>query len=266
METEKKYSSSDSKRKILVWGIIIMCFLIYYSIMTILAPGRKYKEMLSEYGYKADEKNPVDERTFTDSAYLSILKEKAFLQSRVTLAESDSIYLTVNLHDSIVNLEINGVSVHTADIEKIHVSRMFKKGNDYILLSMLSVPLTASRNFATIEKEPLMIKIAPKDTSEYQPDIIPDTAYYEPVNFIMEMDNGMTFSVYQAEKLRTGDGMHLFLFDIKYRLRYFAHNFVQVITFRVPDYHPFIKLKIPRSDAKIIYRALPEKGQIAVYS
>jgi hypothetical protein len=264
--TEKTYLSSDRKSKILAWVVIVFCFLIYYSVMTMLAPGRKYKEMGREYGYKADEKNPVDERIFTDSTYLSLLKEKAFLQSRVTMAESDSIYLTINLPDSIVNLEINGVSVHKAYIERINVSKMYKGGNDYVILSMLSYPLTIRRNFASIEKEPLMIKIAPKDTSEYVPDIIPDTADYEPVRFIMEMENGTRVCIYQNEKLRSLDGIRFFIFDLKQRFRCTAGRFVRIITFRVPEYQPYIKLRIPRSDAKIIYRALPGKGQIAVYS
>jgi hypothetical protein len=264
--TEKTYLSSDRKSKILAWVVIVFCFLIYYSVMTMLAPGRKYKEMEREYGYKADEKNPVDERIFTDSTYLSLLKEKAFLQSRVTMAESDSIYLTINLPDSIVNLEINGVSVHKAYIERINVSKMYKGRNDYVILSMLSYPLTIRRNFSSIEKEPLMIKIAPKDTSEYVPDIIPDTADYEPVNFIMEMENGTRVCIYQNEKLRSLDGIRFFIFDLKQRFRCTAGRFVRIITFRVPEYQPYIKLRIPRSDAKIIYRALPGKGQVAVYS
>jgi len=33
-----------------------------------------------------------------------------------------------------------------------------------------------------------MIKMAPKDTSEYKPDIMPDTSITEPVNYILEMN------------------------------------------------------------------------------
>lgn len=264
--TEKKYVSKDHNKRILIWVIITVCILLYYSVMTMLSPGRKYNQLKSEFGYKIDEKNPVDERIFSDSAYLSMLKEKSFLQSRVALAESDSIYLTVNLKDSTINLEINGVSVHNTSISRFNVSKLFKGENNYVILSMLGVPLTINRNFASIEKEPLMIKLAPKDTSEYEPDIIPDTADYEPVNFILEMDNGTRLFVYQEEKLKSGDGMRLFIFDLRHRIRFEAARFGRIFTFRIPEYHPYIKLRIPRSDAKIIYRALPERGQVAVYS
>ena len=265
-DTEKQFVSQDRNSRIVVWVIIAACFLLYYSIMTMLATGKKYRELEEIYSPAADEKNPVDERILTDSAYLSLLKEKSFLQSRVALAESDSIYLAINLRDSTVNLEINGVSVHQTLISRFAVSRILSSGNNYIILSMLSAPLTVNRNFASIEKEPLMIKLAPKDTSEYEPDIIPDTADYEPVNYIMEMDNGIRLFVYQEEKLKPGDGMRLFLFDLRHRIRFEAARFARIITFRVPEYHPFIKLRIPRSDAKIIFRALPEHGQAAVSS
>jgi hypothetical protein len=266
METEKEYISADRKYKIIVWIVIVLCFLIYYSVMTLLAPAKKYKELKNIYGFRQDEKKPVDERIFTDSIYLSLLKEKSFLQSKVAMAESDSIYLTIDMPDSTVNLEINGVVVHKADIKKMKVSRLLTAKNDYVILSMLSNPFTISKNMASIEKEPLMIRMAPKDTSEFKPDIIPDTADYEPVNYIMEMDNGTRLFIYQEGKLRPGDGIRLFIFDLQYRLIKAGNTFFRVVTFRVPDYQPFIKLRIPRTDAKIIYRALPEHGQIAVSS
>ncbi|MCX6301688.1 MAG: hypothetical protein NTW82_05860 [Bacteroidia bacterium] len=265
METEKEYTSADRKYKIIVWIVIVLCFLIYYSIMTLLAPAKKYKELKNIYGFRQDEKKPVDERIFTDSTYLSLLKEKSFLQSKVAMAESDSIYLTIDMPDSTVNLEINGVVVHKADIKKMKVSRMLSAKNDYVILSMLSNPFTISKSIASIEKEPLMIRMAPKDTSEFKPDIIPDTADYEPVNYILEMDNGTRLFIYQEGKLRSGDGIRLFIFNLRYRLINAGNTFLRVVTFRVPDYQPFIKLRIPRTDAKIIYRALPEQGQVAVY-
>lgn len=264
MEAEKEYISADRYSKIMVWVLITACFLIYYSVMTMLSPGKKYRELQKEYSVQYDEKNPADERILFDSTYLALLKQKAFLQARVTLAQSDSIYLSLNLNDSLLSLEINGVSVHKAAIKSIAASRMLKGVNDHAILSMLSEPFTVSRNFSSIEKEPLMIKLAPKDTSEYEPDIIPDTAYYEPVNFIMEMENGTRLFIYQAEKVKTGDGLRQFLFDMKYRIRSEASRFARIITFRIPEYHPYIKLRVSRSDARIIYRALPWRSQAAV--
>lgn len=266
METEIVYVSSDRTSKILAWIVIIILFLVYYTLMAMYAPLKKMELLKVEYAYRQDDNNPLDERIFTDSAYLDLLHEKSFLQSRAAMAATDSVYLSINLSDSMINLEISGITVHKAQIGRISASKILGGGNNYIVLLMLSDPLIIKRNFSSIRKEPLMIKMAPRDTSEYVPDIIPDTADYEPVNFIMEMDNGIRLHIYQEDKLKPGDGLCRSLFDIYHRLRYTAKTFWRVITFRLPDYQPYIKLRIPRSDAKIIYRALPEKGQIAVYS
>ena len=115
------------------------------------------------------------------------------------MAETDSIYLTINLADSSMNLEISGVVVHMAKMSSFKASRILTNGNENIISSMLSTPLTISSDFATIKKEPVMIKMAPKDTSEYKPDIMPDTSITEPVNYILEMTNGTRIFVYQEE-------------------------------------------------------------------
>ena len=110
-----------------------------------------------------------------------------------------------------------------------------------------------------------MIKMAPKDTSEYKPDIMPDTSITEPVNYILEMTNGTRIYVYQDEKERFGDSMKLFSFDLKDRLRNTWSSLKSVVLFKVPEYHPFIKMRLPRADAKIIYRAIPKYGQVGIY-
>jgi hypothetical protein len=264
MGTEKMTKASGIGLIYKVPAILFLAFMVYYTVMMLLAPAGTLNRMEDEYGFRQDENNTADERILTDSAYLKLLKEKGFLQSRIAMAETDSIYLTVDLTDSIANLEISGVEVHTAEIKKMKISRILKHGNDYIISTMLSRPLNIAREYSSIQKEPLMIKMAPRDTSEFVPDIIPDTADYEPVNFILEMDNGIVISVYQEEKLNQGDAMNLFGFDLRYRIKNSIRSLASVFTLKVPEYHPFIKLRLTREDAKIIYRALPKKGQIAV--
>jgi hypothetical protein len=265
METKIKNIPSVRKNVFIALLVFVLAFLIYYLIMAMLSPGRKHEAFKNEYRIKTDVKSKTDERIFTDSAYLELIKVKSFLQSRITMAETDSIYLTINLTDSLVNLEISGVIVHKAKIKRLKISKMLRSSNEFIISSALSKPFTITKNYSSIPKEPLMIKMAPKDTSEYKPDIIPDTADFEPVNYIMEMDNGINILVYQEEKLNFGDGMNLFRFDLSNRMRNAWISIKSVLMFKVPDYHPFIKIRLPRTDAKIIFRAIPEHGQITVF-
>jgi hypothetical protein len=130
---------------------------------------------------------------------------------------------------------------------------------------MLASTMTIISDFATIKKEPLMIKMAPKDTSEFKPDIIPDTSDFEPVNYILEMDNGIRIFVYQNTDTITTDKNNLFFFDLNERLKNTWSSLKSVATLKVPEYHPYIKIRLPKADAKILYRAIPRHGQIAVY-
>jgi hypothetical protein len=265
METETTDKRPVRKYGLMTLITILLALMIYYAVMMMLAPAKVVSALNDEYGFKQDPKNIINDTILTDSAYLTLFRERSFLLARTAMAETDSIYLSMNLPDSTLNLEISGVTVARTKITRLSVSKIFLDRYSYVVSSMLSKPFTVERNIASIPKEPLMIKMAPKDTSEYKPDIIPDTADYEPVNYIMEMDNGSVIYVYQEEKLNNGDGLHLLFFDLRYRLSTTWSTMKSVFTFRVPEYHPFIKIRLPRSDAKIIYRALPGHGQIAVY-
>ena len=229
------------------------------------SPARKLEEIKNEFEAKTTDKGGINQRILNDSAYLKLLKEKAFLQSRIILAETDSIYLSINLADSTANIGIYGVAVHKSKMSKIQISKILMRGNESAILSMLATPLTITHSFATIKKEPVMIQMAPKDTSEYKPDIMPDTTITEPVNYVLETEKGVRIYIYQEESRKIDDRISQFKFDLSYRIKDTWSALKRVATFKIPEYHPFIKIRLPRSDAKIIYRAIPKNGQIAVF-
>ena len=266
METEIDNKKPGRKVTFIVLISIISVFIIYYSVMSMISPVRKLEQIKNEFGAKTAEKSEVEQRILMDSTYLKLLKEKAFLQSRIVMAETDSIYLTLNLADSTANIEISGVVVHKAKMKSVKTSKILKTGNENAILSMLATPFTISHAFATIKKEPVMIKMAPKDTSEYKPDIMPDTSITEPVNYILEMNGGIRIYVYQEENVKLSDKMSHLSFDINDRLRDTWSALKRVAVLKVPEYHPFIKIRLSRTDAKIIFRAIPKNGQIAVFN
>jgi hypothetical protein len=265
MENIEKKPLTRKKIGLIIIGAFLIIFLGYFSIMSVLGPGKKLDEIKSRFGSQQGSGNITDERFYTDSAYINLLKEKAFLQSKISMAETDSIYLTLNIADSTANLEISGVTVHSATMNDLKISRILRSGNDYMIPAMLASPMTIVNDFATIKKEPLMIKMAPKDTSEFKPDIIPDTSDFEPVNYILEMDNGIRIFVYQNSDTINSDKNKLFFFDLNNRLKNTWSSLKSIAKFKVPEYHPYIKIRLPKADAKIFYRALPRHGQIAVY-
>lgn len=242
-------------------AIVIVVFLVYYSVMGWIGRSKMLNELSVKYAFRQGKEEP-DKSILSDSAFLALLKEKAFLQAGTIMAETDSIYMCVDLRDSVSYLSISGVTVHSAPISFMDVSSVISKGDRSFVYNMLSRPFTIDSSFATIRREPIMVKIAPKDTSEFKPDITPDTSKVEHVNFILTMDNGIRLIVLQEEKDTKGD----LVFDLRMRLADAKEAFVSVIKFRVPQYHPYIKIRLRREDARIIYRALPVRGQVAIYT
>jgi hypothetical protein len=224
------------------------------------------EEIKKEYETKTSKNIDIDKRKLTDADYLKLLKDKAFLQSKIVMAETDSIYLTLNMADSSANLEISGVVVHRAKMSKMNISKILAEADENTIQSILATPFTISHSLATIKKEPVMIKVAPKDTSEYKPDITPDTSIVEPVNYILETSGKIRIYVYQEENVNFSDRMSRFRFDIKDRINDTWDALKKVAVFKVPEYHLYIKIRLPRADAKIIYRAIPKNGQIAVFT
>jgi hypothetical protein len=82
---------------------------------------------------------------------------------------------------------------------------------------------------------------------------------------MMEMENGIRLYVYQVVGEKEGGRLNLFVFDIKDRFRNASDIIKSIFVLRVPEYHPYIRIRLPKADAKIIYRALPKHGQVAVF-
>jgi len=264
MEEEIKQEKGILRKAVFTIFVVFILIALYYMIMAVISPSVRIKAINSEFAYKPDENTTLDERIFSDSAFVRLNRDNSFNKARITMAETDSICLSLNLTDSTAILEINGVEVHRARLSFIQVSKVLKKADEYSVSSLLSAPFTIKEDFSTIKKEPLMIKIAPKDTSEYKPDILPDTARIEAVNYMMEMENGFRLYVYQQND-EEGGGLKKYFFDVNDRFKNIAAIFGKIFVLKVPEYHPSIKIKMDRVDAKIIYRALPRHGQIALY-
>jgi hypothetical protein len=93
---------------------------------------------------------------------------------------------------------------------------------------------------------------------------VPDTARKDAVNYILETDNGFRIYVFQQNENNLKRNASGFFFDLASRFRSVGELIKGTVKFSPPEYHPYIKITIPAKDARIIYRALPRKGQVAL--
>jgi hypothetical protein len=251
-------------RILLIVSVSFLLLIIsYITTLEILSINQAIDEFNTKFSATAD-KTDYNFIASSDSAIVAKQTEYAYLKAQLEVSKSDSISLTIDLPDSTADLMIKGVIVHSAKIESFKLGRFLNAVDDVALLRMLSYPIQVVQHTSTIPKVPLMVKIAPKDTSEYTPDIIPDTTDIDAVNYIFETNAGIQFYLYESNPKESADGMKQFKFDFRDRVQSGYMLFKSAFTFKKPKYQPEIRIKLKKRDAKIIYRALPENASIVL--
>lgn len=268
MEAEINTNTEEPRKQVsgkkIAAAIVILLFASGYLFLSLQAPSTKTDSIEKEHAYKRPEKGGLNDTLLTDSTFIALNRQKAFLQARITMAATDSAVLSLDMTDSTARVEIKGVTVYSSRMSSIRISRVFTGCDQYAITSLLSKPFTIKNSIASIPREPVVHKVAPRDTSEYKPYEVPDTSKKEYVNIILETDNGFRLYIYQETAGSMPAGLHRFAFDLADRLRNAGYIIRCMFTLRMPVYKPYIKITLPAKEARAIYRAIPAKGEFAV--
>ncbi|MGE0077094.1 MAG: hypothetical protein AB7S48_04460 [Bacteroidales bacterium] len=246
---------------LIVSASLLVIIISYMSILEILSVNKAIAEFNERFNAELG-KQEFNFIPSNDSAIMAKQYQLAYYNSQLETAKSDSISLTLDLTDSTATLMIKGIVLHQAKIEKIKSSNFLQAVDPSALYCMLYSPIKVVEHKSTIQKVPLMVKIAPKDTSEYTPDVVPDTTDIDAVNYILETNAGIQLYFYESNPKESSNGLKQFKFDFRDRVQTGYHLFMSAVTFKKPKYQPEIRIKLKKRDAKIIYRALPEKADI----
>lgn len=251
-------------RWIFITGTILLVIVVLYLARSVSAVNHTVKAFDQSYfaSLEQNEGDTIDQCSIP--GYIDLLRKKAYLSAQVKMAESDSIGLLINMRDSTIQLLIKGVAIRTVRIDEYDISPFFERANQEAIYSMLASPLVITGMHATFQKEPINVKIAPKDTSEAVIDAKPDTTDFEAVFFNLQTDQNISFFFEQQEDTVAADSRARFFFDLNDRLRYAKVSMKALTKFETPPYTPYIKIRIPKSEAKIVYRAIPGEGMIVL--
>jgi len=245
---------------------VISAFVLYYFIMASLSPVKYTRSINEQYGADSTILSTLDSRFLNDSQFISISRRVAFVGARSRMASGDSIGMVVNLSDSLITLEINGVVLRQVPVKSYQIPGSIEGIEDYPLTRFLGEPASIATSTATIPKEPLMVKIAPRDTIEALalPVITPDTTGIDPVFFRLILSNGIELSVLQDITDDVPAQKELKKFTRKQSVRNATEGIRQVLKFKVPHYVPEIVIVVAKDDARVIYRAIPERGMVVL--
>lgn len=261
-------AESGSKWKIIrhIFYFLLSGIVIYYFIISTISPVLYTREINSLYGPDSTMMAPPANRFLADSLYVGLSHDLAFLQASNRMAASDSIGLTVNLYDSTIILGINGVTMRSMPVISYEIPGSLRGVDHYALSKFLSEPIPVESSEATIVKEPLMVKIAPRDTAEASalPIIAPDTSGVAPVFFRLRLGNGvnLVFLQEKGEDRKSLTARRQFLF--RRSLRVAATGLKHAATLKIPPYEPEIRIEVSKVDARIIYRAIPNRGEVVL--
>lgn len=242
--------------KVLPAALIV--WLLIYTLFFSFSVRKQIKTWQSEPEKEADTIKQTHEEW-------KLMKEKSFLTARINLAGNDSIGMTINLEDSLVQLETRGVVLRQIRIDKSEISRFFRSFNPEAYVRVFSKPFTITEIEGSIVKEPIVVKKAPRDTTEAASNATPlDTGKVEFVEWHLQLDSTFVVSFVQSDQ---GTGS----FDwptVKYRLRRYSKTLIEsnkrLFQLKTPDYSPEITIFLPGKDAKSFFRALPRNGEVAL--
>lgn len=261
LQKVKEYFSTE-KNKIV--GIIILIILLTVLIYIGIAPLQKYNELKKQVS-----SDSIYIQSF-DSIYNSpelafLLKEKAYKQSLLKLSEKDSIQLIVNLRDSIVGLSIKGVVIHKTHINNFKVDPLLKKLPVLVYIKLFSEPLLVKAQNATIVKEPIVVRNAPKDTAEAELNAYePDTLIQNPAFLQIKTDYGIQIYLEQDINPTFKHKWVRFMFKSKIKTRAMGTNILHFFNCKKAEYNPIIRIKMPVDDLRAIYRALPDNAYVVL--
>jgi len=192
--------------------------------------------------------------------------EPDFLRSLLALSATDSVCLALDLDARSARLMIRGVTVRQCPVVTAQGVRRLRRwrrlhGAD----SLFCGPFTMERSWATIEKFPVKVKTAPRDTAAASL-LSDEPAFSESamVDIRMWFDRGVVLEVRQVGAGGPGALMPRCAMagaDLACRCGGILCSLVRL---KVPNPELRLRIEVDRSDAVAIYRSLPVKGNMAL--
>ncbi len=266
MNTTKKANTGGKQSRISLGIIFLFLYLVFFFMMSIaMAPYHKKKEVEALVLHDSLFVTAWD-TTWNHTALSKDVKMYTYVQAKLKQAISDSIQLTVNLADSTVYLSISGVKIHCAPITHIEQDSWLDHLAIQPYVKLFSQPLVMKSSMATIMKEPVVVRQAPKDTLEAAANAWkPDTLVQNAAFVKMELEHGLTLVFEQDRNSRMGDSWIHFTFAARVWIQTLFDSLSRFCTLQHQEYHPTIRIKMPVEDLRAVYRAIPHHPEVVLH-
>ena len=236
---------------------LIICIVIFLVLGVVLPAARAelifHSESVDNPVFSAENSND------SVNMIISALElKKAYLRSCLLASKSDSVALIINLPDSTVTLQLYGVPLFTAKLSAYRKSAIFNKYSPAELSHWSEYPLTVVHSLSSIPKEPTIEAL-----EQAKNHVIPDGK--EDTWFRLYTDRNAKIVFNQTDKPSVGSDpgsrRRYFRKARKLERRELVHSLSNL---EIPDFYPNITLYLSGSDARVIYRAIPEHALVVL--
>ena len=199
-----------------------------------------------------------------EASYL-ILKNISYKEALLKLSAMDSIGLIIDLPDSSLQLGMHGVIIHTSKISLIQKDPLIDRIDPLARSILFSEPQEILSQFSTIVKEPVVVRKAPKDTTEARINAWkPGTMVQKPAHFEIDIPGGIRIIFSQEKTVGFSDWYVKSAFYLKQNIKHAGSNINQLLHFNWYEYTPEIRIELPDEELRAIYRALPEHAYVVI--
>lgn len=233
----------------------------------------KKNERADKNGKKADAKvqnNSAAEESVSNSKddllkLFEYKKTETLLRSRYNLSSEDSIYLVLDLINKVATLEMKGIPLHDSNINKVWISNSIKMFHTEALLRWMSQPFVLKNAVATIDRVSFLVKNAPKDTIEAnKSEALPTARRTEDVYIVMNFERNLQLVIQQSELSEGEDKLRIDSLKNSFVKRETDKSIKALSTFKRDAIMPRIVITLPKSEAIVLYRALPQKPKMVL--
>jgi hypothetical protein len=252
----EKKKNTGIKVFIIVFTLLVLAFTAIYTYLSVGSVRDRMKLAQTQ----AEGAAPVS------PDLIELLKEKAWIESRLKMANSDSIGLSIDLENHLLQLELKGVVVLSSKIVDYSASGFFKRMDGNVYFNMFGTPLTIQKFESSIEKNAFKVVQAPKSVEEAEASKTKKDSLHHEVFWTVKLDRDFELNIQGIDsvsaaqsKYQLGKG-----FEFKRDLNNISNSFQHILKFRKPVYTPEILISIPANEAKAILNALPRKALVII--
>jgi len=268
MNNREKEKSKFPLRAIIIYTLFLVILIVVSFVVFGLYPVKREVTHIS--GYIDSQSENINGYLTSDiKNMISEIREKehlaAFLNTTLKLSKGDSIAFFIDLKDSLAILSFKGVSLFQTKISHIEINSGLRKLPYFFRDSLYSGPMEVREEISSIEKFPVVVKKAPKDTVEANmASAAPAPPTQNDVFIAFWFDNNLIIEMNQQEEELVGTKKELreYKRDLSGWIR--AKNTKALLNKEERGYIYHLTIEVPRDDARSIYRALPLKPAVVV--